>query len=106
MHIFAYDGDNVIEETNSSGGVVARYSQGHDVAVEVTNDRTGRICSISRVPPHTSTVPTAQLSGRVTRSVRRAGGFVLTSYTEVVGRLLGSHRLVRWNRECGRPRLF
>jgi RHS repeat-associated protein len=25
--IFAYDGDNLIEETNSSGGVVARYSQ-------------------------------------------------------------------------------
>ena len=26
--IFAYDGDNLIEETNSSGAVVARYSQG------------------------------------------------------------------------------
>ncbi len=26
--IFAYDGDNVVEETNASGGVVARYSQG------------------------------------------------------------------------------
>jgi hypothetical protein len=25
--VFAYDGDNPIEETNSSGGVVARYSQ-------------------------------------------------------------------------------
>jgi hypothetical protein len=25
--IYAYDGDNVIEETNSSGGVVARYAQ-------------------------------------------------------------------------------
>ena len=26
--IYAYDGDNLIEETNSSGGAVARYSQG------------------------------------------------------------------------------
>jgi RHS repeat-associated protein len=26
--IFAYDGDNLIEETNATGGVVARYSQG------------------------------------------------------------------------------
>jgi RHS repeat-associated protein len=26
--VYAYDGDNLIEETNSSGGVVARYSQG------------------------------------------------------------------------------
>jgi hypothetical protein len=25
--IFAYDGDNLIEEANSSGGVVARYTQ-------------------------------------------------------------------------------
>jgi uncharacterized protein RhaS with RHS repeats len=25
--IFAYDGDNLIEETNSSGAVVARYEQ-------------------------------------------------------------------------------
>ena len=29
--IFAYDGDNLIEETNSSGTVVARYSQGLNV---------------------------------------------------------------------------
>src|SRR5689334_16709507 len=26
--IYAYDGDNLVEETNSSGNVVARYSQG------------------------------------------------------------------------------
>lgn len=29
--IFAYDGDNFIEETNSSGSVVARYSQGLNI---------------------------------------------------------------------------
>jgi len=29
--IYAYDGDNLIEETNSSGAVVARYSQGLNV---------------------------------------------------------------------------
>jgi hypothetical protein len=29
--VFAYDGDNLIEETNSSGAAVARYSQGQDV---------------------------------------------------------------------------
>jgi YD repeat-containing protein len=26
--IFAYDGDNLIEEANAAGGVVARYTQG------------------------------------------------------------------------------
>jgi RHS repeat-associated protein len=26
--VYAYDGDNLVEETNASGGVVARYSQG------------------------------------------------------------------------------
>jgi YD repeat-containing protein len=29
--VFAYDGDNLIEETNSSGTVVARYSQGLNI---------------------------------------------------------------------------
>src|SRR5713226_7025076 len=29
--IFAYDGDNLIEETNSSGAVVARYSQTQNI---------------------------------------------------------------------------
>jgi len=29
--VFAYDGDNLIEETNSSGGVVARYSQTQNI---------------------------------------------------------------------------
>src|SRR5437870_7850708 len=28
--VFAYDGDNLVEETNSSGAAVARYSQGID----------------------------------------------------------------------------
>lgn len=29
--IYAYDGDNLVEETNSSGGVVARYAQGLNI---------------------------------------------------------------------------
>jgi len=29
--IYAYDGDNLAEETNSSGTVVARYTQGEDI---------------------------------------------------------------------------
>jgi hypothetical protein len=29
--VFAYDGDNLIEETNASGGVVARYSQTQNI---------------------------------------------------------------------------
>src|SRR5712664_11779 len=29
--IYAYDGDNLIEETNSSGGVVARYAQTQNI---------------------------------------------------------------------------
>jgi RHS repeat-associated protein len=31
ISVFAYDGDNLIEETNSSGAAVARYSQGLDI---------------------------------------------------------------------------
>src|SRR5207253_408203 len=29
--VFVYDGDNLVEETNSSGAVVARYSQGLNI---------------------------------------------------------------------------
>ena len=29
--VFAYDGDNLVEETNATGGVVARYSQGLNI---------------------------------------------------------------------------
>ena len=29
--IYAYDGDNLVEETNSSGAAVARYSQGLNI---------------------------------------------------------------------------
>jgi hypothetical protein len=29
--VFAYDGDNLIEETNSAGAVVAAYSDGLDI---------------------------------------------------------------------------
>jgi len=29
--VFAYDGDNLVEETNSSGTAVARYSQGLNI---------------------------------------------------------------------------
>lgn len=29
--MFAYDGDNLVEETNSSGTAVARYSQGLNI---------------------------------------------------------------------------
>jgi hypothetical protein len=29
--IYTYDGDNLIEETNSSGAAVARYSQGFNI---------------------------------------------------------------------------
>jgi YD repeat-containing protein len=31
VSIYAYDGNNLVEETNSSGSVVARYSQGEDI---------------------------------------------------------------------------
>jgi len=29
--IFAFDGDNLVETVNSSGGLVARYTQGEDI---------------------------------------------------------------------------
>src|SRR5438128_1145971 len=29
--VFAYDGDNLVEETNSAGAVVARYEQTHNI---------------------------------------------------------------------------
>src|SRR5579864_3171081 len=39
--VFAYDGDNLIEETNSSGGVVARYSQTENVDEPLAMLRSG-----------------------------------------------------------------
>jgi len=39
--IFTYDGDNLIEETNSSGGVVARYSQTTEVDEPLAMLRSG-----------------------------------------------------------------
>jgi len=39
--IFAYDGDNITEETNSSGAVVARYSQGLNVDEPLAMLRSG-----------------------------------------------------------------
>jgi hypothetical protein len=39
--IFAYDGDNLVEETNSSGAVVARYSQGLNVDERLAMVRSG-----------------------------------------------------------------
>ncbi len=29
--VFAYDGDNLVEETNATGAVVARYEQTQDI---------------------------------------------------------------------------
>jgi YD repeat-containing protein len=39
--IFAYDGANLVEETNSSGGVVARYSQSMDIDEPLAMSRSG-----------------------------------------------------------------
>ena len=39
--VFAYDGDNLVEETNSSGTVVARYSQGLNIDEPVAMLRSG-----------------------------------------------------------------
>ena len=39
--IYAYDGDNLIEETNSSGGAVARYSQGLSIDQPLAMLRSG-----------------------------------------------------------------
>jgi hypothetical protein len=39
--IFAYDGDNLIEETNSSGTAVARYTQSFDIDEPLAMLRSG-----------------------------------------------------------------
>jgi len=39
--VFAYDGDNPVEETNASGGVVARYSQGLNIDEPLAMLRSG-----------------------------------------------------------------
>lgn len=39
--VFVYDGDNIIEETNSSGAVVARYAQGLNVDEPLAEVRSG-----------------------------------------------------------------
>jgi len=39
--VFAYDGDNLAEETNASGGVVARYSQGLNIDEPLAMLRSG-----------------------------------------------------------------
>jgi hypothetical protein len=39
--VFAYDGDNLVEETNSSGTVVARYSQGLNIDEPLAMLRSG-----------------------------------------------------------------
>ncbi|PYU34530.1 MAG: hypothetical protein DMG28_05520 [Acidobacteria bacterium] len=39
--VFAYDGDNLAEETNASGGVVARYSQGLNIDEPLVMLRSG-----------------------------------------------------------------
>src|SRR5207245_11079382 len=38
---YAYDGDNLAEETNSSGGVVARYAQGQNIDEPLAMLRSG-----------------------------------------------------------------
>src|SRR5437016_12614698 len=39
--IFAYDGDNLVEETNSSGAAVARYSQAQNIDEPLAMLRSG-----------------------------------------------------------------
>ena len=39
--IYAYDGDNLVEETNSSCGVVARYAQGQNIDEPLAMLRSG-----------------------------------------------------------------
>ena len=39
--VFAYDGDNLVEETNASGGVIARYTQGQGIDEPLAMTRSG-----------------------------------------------------------------
>jgi hypothetical protein len=41
--VYAYDGDNLVEETNAAGGVVARYSQGLNIDAPLAMLRSGTI---------------------------------------------------------------
>jgi RHS repeat-associated protein len=41
--IFAYDGDNLVETVNSSGNVVARYTQGQNIDEPLAESRSGTV---------------------------------------------------------------
>jgi YD repeat-containing protein len=67
--IFAYDGDNLVETVNGSGGVVARYTQGHNTDESLAMERGS-----------TTSFFEADGLGSVT-SLTNAAGTVAQSYT-------------------------
>jgi RHS repeat-associated protein len=77
--IFAYDGDNLIEETNSSGAVIARYEQTENIDEPLAMLRSG-----------TTSYYQADALGSIT-SLSNAAGAVANSYTyDSFGNLVSS----------------
>src|SRR3989475_5412598 len=77
--IYAYDGDNLIEETNSSGGVVARYEQTQNIDEPLAMLRSGA----------TSYYHADRL--RSVTSLSSAAGSIANTYTyDSVGKLTAS----------------
>ena len=63
--IFAYDGHNLIEETNSSGAAVARYSQGLHIYEPLATERSGTTGYYQRQLRHSDPRITLGIYGHV-----------------------------------------
>jgi len=78
--IYAYDGDNLVEETNSSCGVVARYAQGQNIDEPLAMLRSGATSYYH-----------ADGLGSVT-SLSSAAGSVANTLTNSTGSLVNAFR--------------
>src|SRR5437899_311621 len=75
--VFAYDGDNLVEETNSAGAVVARYEQTHDEPLAMLRsaatsyyhaDGLGSVTSVSNAAGSIANTYTYDSFGKLTAS--------------------------------------
>jgi RHS repeat-associated protein len=90
--IFAYDGDNLVETTNSSGGEVARYTQGQNIDQPLAMDRSGTIDyyeqdglgSVTSLTNATGTVAQSYTYGSFGNTTNSSGS--LTNFFRYTGR--------------------
>ena len=93
--VYAYDGDNLTEETNSSGGVVARYAQGQNIDEPLAMlrsattsyyhaDGLGSVTSLSNSAGALAQSYTFDSFGKQTAS---SGSLVNTSFHDILSRV-------------------